>query len=389
MTSRHGTLEHAAFWLIVASLGAVQFNLLTAQTLFGLSAIAWVALAAGEGRSPDVPNFFLPLLVYGALTMVSAGASIRPVESFIDCKQLVLLLIVPIVARVARGERATTTINVIMALGAAGALVGVVEAALLGYNSLAHRPTGPLSHYMTYSGVLMLVTGAAAARLLFHPKQIIWPAIAVPALLIALAATLSLNAWLGTIAAVACLLALRRARLLLIVPVLIGVFVIAAPPYVKQRAASMWNPQEDSNRDRLQMLTMGRHIVSDHPAFGVGPDMIKHVYGEYLKYVSNPVHQLNPHLHNVPVQIAAERGLPALAAWLWFVAVALRDLWRQLRHGPARAIAGAGFAAVVAMLVAGMFEYNFGDSEFLMLFLGLITLPYAAAAGSHAEAKTP
>jgi hypothetical protein len=25
-----------------------------------------------------------------------------------------------------------------------------------------------------------------------------------------------------------------------------------------------------------------------------------------------------------------------------------------------------------------MFEYNFGDSEFLMLFLLLITLPYAA-----------
>jgi hypothetical protein len=30
------------------------------------------------------------------------------------------------------------------------------------------------------------------------------------------------------------------------------------------------------------------------------------------------------------------------------------------------------------MLAAGMFEYNFGDSEFLMLFLVLITLPYAA-----------
>jgi hypothetical protein len=34
---------------------------------------------------------------------------------------------------------------------------------------------------------------------------------------------------------------------------------------------------------------------------------------------------------------------------------------------------------MVAMLVAGLLEYNFGDSEFLMLFLGLITLPYAAA----------
>jgi len=31
------------------------------------------------------------------------------------------------------------------------------------------------------------------------------------------------------------------------------------------------------------------------------------------------------------------------------------------------------------MLAAGMFEYNFGDSEFLMLFLILISLPFAVA----------
>jgi hypothetical protein len=55
---------------------------------------------------------------------------------------------------------------------------------------------------------------------------------------------------------------------------------------------------------------------------------------------------------------------------------------QPLRYGPARAVAGAGFAAIAAMLSAGLFEYNFGDSEFLMMFLGLITLPYAAQAAS-------
>ena len=41
-------------------------------------------------------------------------------------------------------------------------------------------------------------------------------------------------------------------------------------------------------------------------------------------------------------------------------------------------LAAGGLAAVAAMLAAGLFEYNFGDSEFLMLFLVLVTLPYAA-----------
>jgi hypothetical protein len=39
------------------------------------------------------------------------------------------------------------------------------------------------------------------------------------------------------------------------------------------------------------------------------------------------------------------------------------------------------------MLSAGMFEYNFGDSEFLMLFLVIVTLPFAAQRpGPHAAA---
>ena len=36
------------------------------------------------------------------------------------------------------------------------------------------------------------------------------------------------------------------------------------------------------------------------------------------------------------------------------------------------------FSCIIAMLAAGQFEYNFGDSEFLMLFLVLMTLPFAA-----------
>ena len=39
------------------------------------------------------------------------------------------------------------------------------------------------------------------------------------------------------------------------------------------------------------------------------------------------------------------------------------------------------------MLAAGLFEYNFGDSEFLMLFLVLVTLPYARSAAPPTHAR--
>jgi O-antigen ligase len=138
-----------------------------------------------------------------------------------------------------------------------------------------------------------------------------------------------------------------------------------------------------SNQDRLAMVRTGFRIIKDYPLTGVGPDMVIQVYPVYRD--PRAVSQLNPHLHNVPLQIAAERGLPALAAWICFVIVLVRDFIRLRRaaHGqrdPTRTfLASAGLACVAAMLAAGMFEHNFGDSEFLMLLLLLVTLPYAAA----------
>jgi O-antigen ligase len=369
-------LEVWAYRLLAASLGVVQFNLLTAQVLFGLAALLWLRVAIADGGRPALPGFYWALVVYAALTIGSAFVSVEPGPSLIDCKQLVLFLIPIMTLRLMRGDRAARTINVIVALGAVGALIGIVEYTMLGFDTANHRPVGLLSHYMTYSGVIMLVLCAAVARLLFHPAPRIWPGIAIPALIVALAVTLARNAWIGALLGVSTLLAWRNWRLVAIAPVVVVLGLLVAPSGIRQRAYSIFDRSDPTSRDRIAMLHIGRDIVRDHPLFGVGPDMIKVVYAHYRP--PEAVNPTNPHLHNVPVQIAAERGLPALAAWVWFIAVAARDLVRKLQRGPEHAVAAAGLAAIVAMLAAGLFEYNFGDSEFLMLFLGLITLPYAA-----------
>ena len=128
------------------------------------------------------------------------------------------------------------------------------------------------------------------------------------------------------------------------------------------------------------MLEIGADITRDFPLTGVGPNMVPRVYARYRPDYA--VNKVNPHLHNVPVQIMAERGIPALLVWLAFVGTLAVGLLR-LFHGGERLLAATGLAAVVAMLTAGLFEYNFGDSEFLMTFLVLITLPFAAARDGH------
>ncbi len=155
-----------------------------------------------------------------------------------------------------------------------------------------------------------------------------------------------------------------------------ALFFVLAPATVTDRVFSTFDLQDPTNRDRFAMARAGVRMVRDYPLTGVGPDMVQNVYADYRD--AGAVNEVNPHLHNVPLHIAAERGLPALAVWLWFIVIVARELFRGLRHSESRALAAGALAGLGSMLAAGMFEYNFGDSEFLMLFLVLITLPAAA-----------
>jgi O-antigen ligase len=224
----------------------------------------------------------------------------------------------------------------------------------------------------------MLVACVAAARLLFGRRDRVWPMLVLPAVLVALGLTFTRSAWVGVCIGMAVLLALRDRRLVAGIPLVIALAVVLAPASITDRVYSIFDMKDPTNRDRVAMLKSGAAMVEDHPLTGVGPDQVKAVYHQYR--VPESVQPLNVHLHNVPMQIAAERGIPALLVWLWFVGAVARDLYRrvQRRSGVTRALAAGALASLFAMLGAGLFEYNFGDSEFLMLLLVVLTLPFAA-----------
>jgi putative inorganic carbon (HCO3(-)) transporter len=224
----------------------------------------------------------------------------------------------------------------------------------------------------------MLIIVIAVAKLLFGKGDRMWPALVMPALILAIALTSTRTAWIGVASATAVMLMLKDFRLLAVLPVAAVLVLSMASPLVTTRVASIFDRNDPTRRDRVAMLKEGALMVRAYPLVGVGPDMVKQRYAEFR--VPEAVEPVNPHLHNVPMQIAAERGLPALAIWLAFVGVLWVDLARLFRDARVhRVLLTTATGALVAMLVAGLFEYNFGDSEFLMLFLLIVTLPFAAA----------
>lgn len=369
-------LEWLGFSLLLGSVSAVLFSIAVAQALLALTALAWAVLIALRGESPVVPAPFRPLAPYAALTVASALACPDPLAALADAKELVLFIVVALVLRLARGPRASTLVWTILTFGAISALVGIVQYGVLQFDNLGRRPQGTLTHYMTYSGELMLVAVAAAARALFHRGDRAWPSLIMPALLVALTLTFTRSAWVGVSAALGILFLLKDLRLFGALPVIAAAFIALAPSSLTDRVYSMFDLNDPTNRERVEMLRFGGSMVRTHPLLGVGPDRVQQVYIEYLD--REGTHTVNPHLHNVPLQIAAERGLPALAVWLWFIVGLGWDLVRRVREGRHTALAAGALGSLVAMLAAGLFEYNFGDSEFLILWLALVSAPYAA-----------
>ena len=375
-------LDRLSMALLLGFVAALQISIALSQILLAALLVSWLALRLQDRTRPAVPPFFVPLLIYGLVTLVSSVFSVDPTASFIDDKQLLLLAIVPAVYDIARGPRASSVAELIVTVGAASALLGILQYGVLHYDNLGQRPQGALTHYMTYSGALMLVTTTAAARLIFGSRDRIWPALVMPALVVALALTFTRNAWIGACFATGLLFILKDFRLTALLPAVLAILFVVAPDGLVNRLTSTFNAQDPANQDRLAMIEIGARIVADRPLAGVGPNMIPRVYAQYRPDYA--VNATNPHLHNVPLQIAAERGLPALGAWVWFIGAAALALVRMFRQRQERVLTATALAAIAGMLAAGLFEYNFGDSEFLMLFLVLITLPFAAARQSDA-----
>ena len=117
----------------------------------------------------------------------------------------------------------------VLSCAAASAAFGIVQYGILHYDQLGQRPQGTLGHYMTYSGLLMLVIGVAVARVLFGRSDRTWAALVMPALAVAVALTFTRNTAVGVCVAAALLFALKDFRLFAVLPIVAAIFIAAAP----------------------------------------------------------------------------------------------------------------------------------------------------------------
>ena len=127
------------------------------------------------------------------------------------------------------------------------------------------------------------------------------------------------------------------------------------------------------------MWKSGLAMWRERPILGVGPGGVKRDYVRYAR--EEAVKKRTGHVHNTPLQILVERGVLGLAAWLWlaFYADAVRRPRRLPMDATAeRALVVGAIASITGFLIGGLSEYNFGDSEEVMVAWVIMALPWAA-----------
>lgn len=250
-------------------------------------------------------------------------------------------------------------------------------------NYVLHQITGFMSHWMTFSGQMMMVLLLVVSGALFGglSRRILlgaWLSAAVVA--VALLAAFTRGVWLGAFAGLAYLLARSQRRLLWLLPAALLLLYFASPSWLQRRGQSIFDIGTDTSiQSRVVMLWTGMKMIAAHPLFGVGPEQVG---ADFLLY--KPAEMPLPpawygHLHNNFLQLAAESGIPCLLFWLWMILeVFLASLpLARSPAGEARALGNSAIAITIGLLVSGLFEFNFGDSEVVMLYLFLISAPFA------------
>jgi putative inorganic carbon (HCO3(-)) transporter len=385
--------------LIVAIVAAtlIQVSIAASQISLGLG----IALLLVFRRKLEFPPIWPQLALFFVITLISVMISPDPWGGRPQIKKFFVFLFIPLIYGVfsTQFDKLYYLMAGWTAAATASGLWGLVQF-VTKYQHIKQtgrdfytayverRITGFESHWMTFGALQLSVLALLLAQWCFSSRKMpLWAygSLAVISTAILLGWTRSI--WLATVAAVLYLIWCWRPRMVFLLPVVLLLAYLVAPSTTRERFKSLFEPhgETDSNRHRVVTFRTGIEMVKAHPWFGIGPEQIRRQFDSYVP--ADITRPLPPgfygHLHNIYIQYAAERGIPALLVFFWLIGAILWDCLRGLRRlrpglSQERFIMQGTVACTIGILVGGLFEFNLGDSEVLMMYVTVVALGYAA-----------
>ena len=251
------------------------------------------------------------------------------------------------------------------------------------------RSAGFYGHFTTYAEVLQLimslVVGLAVAAFaswrrrepLAAPRRsfvILAACLAFMALALVLNVTRASQGGLLVSGFLIVLIGLGRRWILIANLAILPIIALALFALQQTREVGFFDAKDNSTTWRQTVWREGFDLWTKDArnfTFGVGMDSIKRFAPEWRLFDNGRLPM--GHFHSTPLQLAVERGWPALLIWLIIVGIYGRTLLSAIRKNQSADWRYAGillgcFGGLAGFLVSGMVHYNLGDSEVAMVF---------------------
>jgi len=242
------------------------------------------------------------------------------------------------------------------------------------------RATGFYDHWTTYAEALQLIASLTLGLFVALPRKRsrngVLLAFAIVGMCGALLLTVTRASWLALLvsAVLIGILGVSRRALVLIGACALALIVAGAFVLHQKRNVGFFDQKDDSIRWRETVQREGLHLLISNPRhllIGVGMDSIKAHWREWGLFDNGRLPM--GHMHSDYLQIALERGVPALVVWLILLGTYARILWRLRRRVPLenwseRGIVLGALGGLTGFMLSGFVHYNWGDSEVVMIF---------------------
>ncbi|HMP72528.1 MAG TPA: O-antigen ligase family protein [Kiritimatiellia bacterium] len=375
------TLPDRLARLLLLHAALLPFSIVLGQPLAYLGAVGFlVVLAMGKVERLPLRTFGWWIALFMACAVVASAQGWDPARSFRKMDRLLLLAILPALAVLFRPGSVTASPSIGLFANAF-----VLGTSLLAAKDFIRIPmelnlgvdlfhTGNMRDPQFYMVSLALIIGAIAVGRwsLRHPVT----ATALIFNALGLLLHFKRGAWISfAVAALVMAVLLRQRKVALAVLVAVAAVVTLGP--VRERWSMIQEEfTEDLGGRYLLWTEVAPRLLAEHP-LGVGWKAVSH---ERLLEVSEQVQSGLNHLHNNILQIALETGWLGAVAWTgWMVHVLILGLatYRRLpeTRREERAVLVGALGGFIALMVNGMVEFNFGDSEIFMtlnLLMGII-----------------
>lgn len=252
------------------------------------------------------------------------------------------------------------------------------------------RASGFFGHYTTYAEALQLIASLAFGMLIALPdkrsRSGVLLAVALAGLGLALLLTVTRASWLAFLLSAFVIVAVGASRRTVLIVAACALPLIFAGLFILQqkRNVGFFDPRDDSIRWRETVQREGLQLLLSKPrhlVVGVGMDSIKRYWRQWGLFDNGRLPM--GHMHSTPLQLALERGIPALLMWLALLFMYARMLWRLARSPGTegwieRGIVLGALGGLAGFFASGLVHYNLGDSEVAMIFYLIMGLALVA-----------